>query len=65
MILTKSGLKEIERISVGDKVLSANVNTGEVEYKDVTKLFSNKHQNLLILLLTMKQLLQQLNTHFM
>lgn len=37
--MTDEGEKNIEEIKVGDKILSKNDETGEVEYKEVTYTF--------------------------
>ncbi|MCS1350866.1 DNRLRE domain-containing protein [Mechercharimyces sp. CAU 1602] len=42
LILTSDGEKPIEEIEVGDKVLSKNEKTGEMEYKEVTQLFQRE-----------------------
>ncbi|GKU75957.1 polymorphic toxin-type HINT domain-containing protein [Paenibacillus sp. L3-i20] len=41
-VQTDEGEKPIEEIEVGDKVLSKNEETGEVEYKEVVKLFQKQ-----------------------
>jgi hypothetical protein len=41
-VLTDEGEKPIEEIEVGDKVLSKSVKTGEVEYKEVVRLFQKQ-----------------------
>ncbi|EQA43152.1 intein C-terminal splicing domain protein [Leptospira broomii serovar Hurstbridge str. 5399] len=42
LIRTKSGLKPIEKIEIGDLVLSLDPKTGELSYKKVLRLFSNE-----------------------
>jgi Mg-chelatase subunit ChlD len=41
-VLTDDGEKPIEEISEGDKVLSKDEETGEVDYKEVTQLYQNE-----------------------
>ncbi|WP_084695307.1 TIGR04388 family protein, partial [Leptospira broomii] len=42
LIRTKSGLKRIEKIEIGDYVLSINENNGKVSYQRVKQLFVNE-----------------------
>jgi len=46
LVATDQGLKAIEDIKIGDKVLSSNTNTGEQTYKEVLDTFVSKHQTL-------------------
>lgn len=46
LVLTASGLKRIEEIKVGDKVLAANTDTMKSEYKEVLDTFVRKTNEL-------------------
>jgi hypothetical protein len=41
-VLTDKGEKPIEDIEIGDRDLSKNEDTGEIDYKEVTQLFLNE-----------------------
>ena len=43
-VITENGIKIITDIKIGEKVLSKNMNTGEVEYKKVINTFENPNQ---------------------
>jgi len=52
---TEDGIKAIETLQVGDKVLARNEDTGETSYKAIVALFGDKNKDIITVSLTNEQ----------